>query len=70
MGTRTLLNQPQTPPPYLRGGINARGERERERERVTLAIPQNPTNYMQQTPSSLFPKEKTPNPAACIPLKP
>jgi len=45
-------------------------ERERERERVTLAIPQNPTNYMQQTPSSLFPKEKTPNPAACIPLKP
>jgi len=33
MGTRTLLNQPQTPPPYLRGGINARGEGERERER-------------------------------------
>jgi hypothetical protein len=25
---RTLLNQPQTPPPHLRGGINARRERE------------------------------------------
>jgi len=40
-----------------------------ERERVTLAIPQNPTSCMQQTPS-LFPKEKTPNLAACIPLEP
>jgi hypothetical protein len=61
MGTRTLLNQPQTPPPYLRGGINARGERERERERVTLAIPQNPTNYSSRPPPPSFPKRRPPN---------
>jgi hypothetical protein len=54
----------------MQGEKGRERERETERERVTLAIPQNPTNYMQQTPSSLFPKEKTPNPAACIPLKP
>jgi len=41
----------------------------RERERVTLALLENPTSCMQQTPS-LFPKKKTPNPAACIPLEP
>jgi len=40
-----------------------------ERESMTLAPPQNLTNCMQQNPS-LFLKEKTLNPAACIPLEP
>jgi hypothetical protein len=40
-----------------------------ERERVTHALPQNLTSCMQQT-LSLFPKGKTLNPAASIPLEP
>jgi hypothetical protein len=50
----------------IKGGYKCK---ERERERVTHALPQNLTSCMQQT-LSLFPKEKTLNPAACIPLEP
>jgi len=45
-GTRTHLNQPQTPPPHLMGSINARREKEGD--------PSSSQSYLQQLHVSLL----------------